>query len=70
MKLNIAIVDDDLTFKESIATSVRQWAERLDIDVITSEYSSAESFLFAYEDKKGYDLLLLDIEMKMCQVNI
>lgn len=64
MKLNIAIVDDDLTFRKSIATSVRQWAERLDIDVTTSEYSSAESFLFAYEDKKGYDLLLLDIEMK------
>lgn len=64
MKLNIAIVDDDLKFRRNIATSAQKWAERSNINVVTSEYSSAESFLFAYEDKKDYDLLLLDIEMK------
>ena len=33
------------------------------ISATINEYSSAESFLFVYEEKKDYDLLLLDIEM-------
>lgn len=63
MKLNIAIIDNDALFRKSIAVSVDKWAKKSKISAAVNEYSSAEAFLFAYEEKKDYDLLLLDIEM-------
>lgn len=63
MKLNIAIIDNDALFRKSIAASVDKWAKKSKISAAVNEYSSAEAFLFAYEEKKDYDLLLLDIEM-------
>ena len=63
MKLNIAIIDDEAPFRKRIATAVDEWVEKSKISATVNEYSSAESFLFAYEEKKDYDLLLLDIEM-------
>lgn len=32
--------------------------------VKTSDFSSAEAFLFKYEEDKSFDILLLDIQMK------
>lgn len=63
MKLNIAIIDDEAPFRKSITAVVHEWAKKSKISATVNEYSSAESFLFAYEEKKDYDLLLLDIEM-------
>ena len=63
MKLNSAIIDDEAPFRKRIATAVDEWVEKSKISDTVNEYSSAESFLFAYEEKKDYDLLLLDIEM-------
>ena len=63
MKLNIAIIDNEAPFRKSIAAAVDEWVKKLKISATVNEYSSAESFLFAYEEKKDYDLLLLDIEM-------
>ncbi len=64
MRLNIAIVDDEALFRKNIATSVFEWTKKSKISATINEYSSAESFLFAYEEKKDYDLILLDIEME------
>ena len=63
MKLNIAIIDNEAPFRKSIAAAVDEWVKKLKISATVNEYSSAESFLFAYEEKKDYDLLLLDIEI-------
>ncbi len=63
MKLNIAIIDNEAPFRKSIATAVDEWVKKSKISATINEYSSAESFLFVYEEKKDYDLLLLDIEM-------
>lgn len=63
MKLNIAIIDNEAPFRKSIAAAVDEWVKKSKISATVNEYSSAESFLFAYEEKKDYDLLLLDIEM-------
>ena len=63
MALNIAIVDDlieDIDFTRNI---LKTWAEEKGVEYISEEFSSAESFLFRFSEKKDYDILLLDIEM-------
>jgi len=62
--INIAICDDERTEIIYLALLVRKWAAAQDVDVRLSDYESAESFLFAYEDNKSVDILLLDIQMK------
>lgn len=62
MLLNIAIVDDDKRQTEYLQQLVKNWAGERCITVDVSLYTSANAFLFAYEDKTIH-LLLLDIEM-------
>ena len=62
--INIAICDDEHAVILYFTSLVRKWAVARDIDVRISDYESAESFLFAYEDDKSADVLLLDIQMK------
>ena len=56
--LTIAICDDDNSQINSLKIILTEWNSHITI----YEYRSAEQFLFNYPDK-GYDLLLLDIEM-------
>ena len=42
---------------------VKAWAEASGHAVQVDSFPSAESFLFRYEEKNDYDILLLDIEM-------
>ena len=62
--INIAICDDERAEIIYLATLVRKWAAARGVDVRLSDYESAENFLFAYEDNKSVDILLLDIQMK------
>ena len=62
--INIAICDDERTEITYLASLVRKWAAARSVIVRLSDYESAESFLFASEDKKSVDVLLLDIQMK------
>ena len=62
--LNLTICDDELAEIEYLTALARKWSEARDIVVRISSYESAESFLFAYEDDKSVDILLLDIQMK------
>lgn len=64
MEINITICDDEHTQIEYLNALVSKWAIKRDIVVYISEYMNAESFLFAYEDNKTLDILLLDIQMK------
>jgi len=61
--INIAICDDERAEVTYLSTLVRQWATARGVAVRLSDYESAESFLFAYEDDKAVDILLLDIQM-------
>ena len=65
MKYQIAICDDRKEDAEYIASAVKQWAEENYIPVKVETFPSGESFLFRYEEKKDYDILLLDVEMKV-----
>jgi DNA-binding LytR/AlgR family response regulator len=60
--LNITICDDERTEREYLQTLTRKWAA--DCPIHLREYGCAESFLFAYEEDKSTDILLLDIQMK------
>ena len=57
----IAICDDSAADIEYIQTLVREWAGEKSVRI--KGFSSAEAFLFHYEEEKDFDILLLDIEM-------
>ena len=64
MNYKIAVCDDEAEQVEYLTTLVRDWAESCGKRVSVRPFSSAEEFLFHYEEEKDYDILLLDIEMR------
>lgn len=63
MTLNVAICDDNPKDLEYISQLLEQWQRKKGMHIKSSQFTSAESFLFHYEENKNYDILLLDIEM-------
>ena len=63
MDIRTAICDDELTDREVVSQYLTRWAKEHGHTITLSMFSSAESFLFNFEDNKAYDLLLLDVEM-------
>ena len=63
MEYKIAICDDSDVDREYVTNMVKRWAESLGYLVQLDTFSTAEGFLFHYEEEKDYDILLLDIEM-------
>lgn len=63
MSYNIAVCDDSSADREYVMDFVKQWASISGHAVKVSSFPSAENFLFLYEEKSDYDILLLDIEM-------
>ena len=63
MTYKIAICDDSQADREYISDLVKRWGERAGQPLHIDLFASAENFLFQYEEKKDYDVLLLDIEM-------
>lgn len=63
MMYQIAVCDDNNTDVAFITALVSQWGEESGYVIKLDSFSSAEGFLFCYEEKKEYDILLLDIEM-------
>ena len=63
MTYKIAICDDsprDVVYIENILNT---WALERQLSITLEVFPSAESFLFRYAEEKGFDILLLDIEM-------
>ena len=63
MIYRIAIVDDNQTDREFLHAQAQSWAAQSDSTLQADLFASAEAFLFHYAEHKGYDILLLDIEM-------
>ncbi len=63
MAYRIAICDDSEKDAEFVQQIINNWAQEREICADTQVFSSAEAFLFHYEEDKNYDILLLDIEM-------
>ena len=60
----IGICDDEAAERGYLAGLVEQWAEERGHQVRLWEFSSAENFLFCYEEHRDLHILLLDIEMQ------
>jgi len=63
MQIHFAVCDDNEADVKYIHSLVMQWAEASGHMAQVDTFSSAEAFLFHYEDEKDYDILLLDVEM-------
>lgn len=63
MNYNIAICDDSEADRKYIYDMVDEWALVQGHSVHITTFESAENFMFCYDDRKDYDILLLDIEM-------
>lgn len=63
MTYHIAICDDDETQLQTLHTQISKWSQCSGHPCEIHSFPSAEAFLFAYEDDKTCDILLLDIEM-------
>lgn len=63
MTYKIAICDDESSVIEYVSSIVTDWETESGHSVVLRSFSSAESFLFSYEDENDYDILLLDVEM-------
>ena len=63
MGYRIAICDDDENYAQYIDRLAARWARQVGEALETERFPSAESFLFRYEERKDFDVLLLDIEM-------
>ncbi len=63
MTYKIAICDDSAKDTQYVADIVNRWGYENSAALSIKRFSSAEAFLFNYEDEKDFDILLLDIEM-------
>ena len=61
--MHIAICDDEKVSLEHLAAEAADWAKAEQEMCRTENYAAADAFLFAWEEKKDIDVLLLDIEM-------
>ena len=63
MSYRFAICDDDTKYVEYIENLAARWAIQTEVRLETERFPSAEAFLFRYEERRDFDVLLLDIEM-------
>ena len=63
MGYRFAICDDDAQYAAYIDQLAARWGRRTGTAVETECFPSAEAFLFRYEERRDFDILLLDIEM-------
>lgn len=61
----IAIIDDEQRIRQLYQVYVEKWAKQKQMPVRIHSFASAEEFLFAYEENKDFQVILLDIEMKV-----
>lgn len=58
-----AVCDDEQADAAYVEKLLDAWGRARGYEMETTVFPSAESFLFAYEEQKDFDVLLLDIEM-------
>lgn len=61
--MKVGICDDNRADASYVAGLVREWKDRVDVTAELLTFPSAEALLFAWEENRDMDILLLDIEM-------
>lgn len=64
MVYRVAICDDDRKQIEDVEAILLQWSRHRGYVCQINAFPSGEAFLFAYEEDRAYDILLLDVKMK------
>jgi DNA-binding LytR/AlgR family response regulator len=62
--MKIAICDDETSQIKYLQELIGAWSKNNADTVMVQAFDSAEAFLFAYDEDKGFDILLLDVQMK------
>lgn len=63
MLINIGICDDEQQQLEYLKKLVLEWGAHTHNKIVVHTFENAEQFVFAWEENKSFDLLLLDIEL-------
>lgn len=63
MRMRIAIVEDEETHRKLLEEYLRAWSRERALPIELQAFPSAESFLFAWEETKDFDVLFADIQM-------
>lgn len=63
MKYLFAVCDDRPEDSRLLAQLCARWAHQAGAEVELEVFPSAEAFLFRYEERQDFDVLLLDVEM-------
>ena len=63
--MKIAVCDDNEIQLDLMSKYIEEWATNRKADIYIDTFESAEEFLFKWEDYQKYDIIFLDIEMKM-----
>lgn len=63
--MKVAVCDDREIQLELINKYIEEWAEINKINIHVDKFKSAEEFLFKWECYEKYDIIFLDIEMKI-----
>lgn len=61
--LKIAVCEDDAAQRRSLERLVGQWAKQKGVQIRLLACADCETFLFAWEERMDFALLLLDIEL-------
>lgn len=64
--MRVAICDDEAAQRALLEKQLTKWARQQNIELTVLPFPNAESFVYAWEEDKAFDLLILDIEMGKC----
>lgn len=62
-RMRVAICDDEAVQQQILRKYLEEWAQIKGETLETAVFNSGESFLFAWEEDRDFDLLILDIEL-------
>ncbi len=62
--MRVAVCDDETAQQQLMEKYLREWGGQRGIRMDTVMFPDGESLLFAWEEDKAFDLLILDIEMR------
>lgn len=62
--MKLAIIEDEQAHRELLSEYLEEWGKEQAVSLCIKAFASAESFLFAWEEERDFDVLFVDIQMK------
>lgn len=61
--LKAAVCEDDTVQRRNLRHMLEQWGERCGVRLVISDYATSEAFLYDWDSRPDFDILLLDIDL-------